>query len=49
VYGARPLKRFLQRDLETKIGRSLIAGQISEGALIKVDFANGEMQVNIES
>lgn len=37
VFGARPLKRYLQRDLETKIGRSLISGQINEGATITVD------------
>ena len=37
VFGARPLKRYLQRDLETKIGRSLISGQISDGSTITVD------------
>src|SRR5262249_28286499 len=34
VYGARPLKRYLQRELETKIGRSLIADEVSDGSLI---------------
>ncbi|MBI5770056.1 MAG: ATP-dependent chaperone ClpB [Verrucomicrobia bacterium] len=32
VFGARPLKRFLQRHLETKLARALISGEISEGA-----------------
>ena len=32
VFGARPLKRFLQRSIETKLARALIAGEISEGS-----------------
>jgi ATP-dependent Clp protease ATP-binding subunit ClpB len=32
VFGARPLKRFLQRHLETRLARALIAGEVAEGA-----------------
>ncbi|WP_221031345.1 ATP-dependent chaperone ClpB [Actomonas aquatica] len=35
VFGARPLKRFLQRQLETKLARALVAGEIGEGATVK--------------
>lgn len=42
VYGARPLKRYLQRDLETKIARSLIGGGIHEGSCIVVDRQDGQ-------
>jgi ATP-dependent Clp protease ATP-binding subunit ClpB len=42
VYGARPLKRYLQRDLETKIGRALLAGGIREGSTVTVDVKPGE-------
>ncbi|SMC25378.1 ATP-dependent Clp protease ATP-binding subunit ClpB [Desulfacinum hydrothermale DSM 13146] len=45
VYGARPLKRFLQRELETRIGRTLIAGDILEGAVIHVDVQDGQLVV----
>ena len=45
VYGARPLRRFIQRGLETRIGRSLIAGDVPEGATIRVDVGNGELTV----
>ena len=45
VYGARPLKRLLQRELETRIGRKLIAGEIADGHTILVDVANGELTV----
>jgi ATP-dependent Clp protease ATP-binding subunit ClpB len=41
VYGARPLKRYLQRDLETKIGRALIGGGIREGSCVIVDRQDG--------
>jgi ATP-dependent Clp protease ATP-binding subunit ClpB len=34
VFGARPLKRFLQRHLETKLARALIAGEVEEGAQV---------------
>ncbi len=47
VYGARPLKRFLQRQLETRIGRALIAGEAGEGASVRVDVAQGALRVEI--
>jgi ATP-dependent Clp protease ATP-binding subunit ClpB len=34
VFGARPLKRFLQRHLETRLARALIANEIAEGATV---------------
>ncbi|MBX9767125.1 MAG: ATP-dependent chaperone ClpB, partial [Bdellovibrionales bacterium] len=37
VYGARPLKRYVQRNLETQIGRELIQGKIVDGATIQID------------
>ena len=35
VFGARPLKRFLQRHIETQLARALISGQVGEGAEVK--------------
>ena len=35
VFGARPLKRFLQRQIETKLARALIAGEVAEGSEVK--------------
>ncbi len=49
VYGARPLKRFLQHQLETKIGRALIAGEIGEGGTIEVGLADGQLAVTLRS
>jgi ATP-dependent Clp protease ATP-binding subunit ClpB len=45
VYGARPLRRFIQREVETRIGRALISGEIGEGAAITVDAEDGELVV----
>jgi len=45
VYGARPLKRFLQSKLETLVGRALISGQVMDKATINVDVHEGKMAV----
>ncbi|MCU0867123.1 MAG: ATP-dependent chaperone ClpB [Planctomycetes bacterium] len=45
VYGARPLKRYLQRELETKIGRKLIAGEVPDGSAIVVDLREGAIVI----
>jgi ATP-dependent Clp protease ATP-binding subunit ClpB len=45
VYGARPLKRYLQHELETRIGRAIIAGEIRDGATITVDARSGSLTV----
>ncbi|HLF57334.1 MAG TPA: AAA family ATPase, partial [Thermoanaerobaculia bacterium] len=43
VYGARPLKRFLQRQLESRIGRALVAGEAPEGSVVEVGVRGGEL------
>jgi ATP-dependent Clp protease ATP-binding subunit ClpB len=45
VYGARPLRRYIQREVETRIGRALIAGEIRDGATITVDAEREELVV----
>jgi ATP-dependent Clp protease ATP-binding subunit ClpB len=45
VYGARPLKRYLQHELETRIGRALVAGEIQDGMHIVVDVRKGELVI----
>ena len=49
VYGARPLRRFLQHELETRIGRALIAGNVLEGATIRVDVREDALTTAIEN
>jgi ATP-dependent Clp protease ATP-binding subunit ClpB len=45
VYGARPLRRYIQRELETRIGRALISGEVSDGATLRVDLKEGELNI----
>jgi ATP-dependent Clp protease ATP-binding subunit ClpB len=45
VYGARPLKRYIQRELETKIGRALIAEELHAGASIRVGVKGDALDV----
>jgi ATP-dependent Clp protease ATP-binding subunit ClpC len=42
-YGARPLRRALQRHIEDELSESLIQGEISEGSLIEVDCKKGNL------
>ncbi len=49
VYGARPLKRYLQHELESKIGRALIAGEVHEGSVLQVDVRRRAVAVEIEN
>ena len=37
VYGARPLKRAIQRELETPIAKAILGGRYGEGATVEVD------------
>lgn len=46
VFGARPLKRFLQRHLETRLARALIAGEVGEGSEINFTIHNDELEVS---
>ncbi|MBN1297546.1 ATP-dependent chaperone ClpB [bacterium] len=47
VFGARPLKRYLQHEIETRIGRALIAGDIGDGARIRIDDREGEIDISV--
>ncbi len=45
VYGARPLRRYLQHTVETLIGRKIIAGQVEAGATLTVGVQDGQLTV----
>jgi ATP-dependent Clp protease ATP-binding subunit ClpB len=45
VYGARPLRRFIQHEVETRIGRALLSGDIRDGATITIDAEGDELVV----
>ena len=45
VYGARPLKRYLQREVETRLGRALVGGDIGAGDRIVIDVEGGSLSI----
>jgi ATP-dependent Clp protease ATP-binding subunit ClpB len=49
VYGARPLRRFISHELETRIGRALIGGDVRDGATIRIDLVEGDLEVGFDN
>ncbi|MGW6281357.1 ATP-dependent chaperone ClpB [Kribbella sp. NPDC055071] len=49
VYGARPLRRFIAREVETRIGRALLGGNVLDGAVIRVTVQDGDISVTHEN
>ncbi len=47
-FGARPLKRFVQRQIETPLARLLIQNDLAEGAKVVVTMDNGQPKLVIE-
>jgi ATP-dependent Clp protease ATP-binding subunit ClpB len=48
IYGARPLKRYIQRNLETKLAREIIAGNIHDHSKINILIENGQLMIHAE-
>ena len=46
IYGARPLKRFIQKEIETPLAREIIKGAIKEKSLVQIDFIKDEFTFN---
>jgi ATP-dependent Clp protease ATP-binding subunit ClpB len=49
VFGARPLRRYIAREVETRIGRALLRGQLADGAVIAVDLEADDIVVRYEN
>jgi ATP-dependent Clp protease ATP-binding subunit ClpB len=43
VYGARPLKRYVQQYVETPLARELVSGRILDGQAVQIDVRDGEL------
>jgi ATP-dependent Clp protease ATP-binding subunit ClpB len=48
VYGARPLRRFIAHEVETKVGRALLGGEVVEGSVVHVDAREGELVIEVK-
>ncbi|MDQ0268756.1 ATP-dependent chaperone ClpB [Cytobacillus purgationiresistens] len=49
VYGARPLKRFIQKHVETKLARDIIAGNIREKSEVLISVGGGNIALEIRN
>jgi ATP-dependent Clp protease ATP-binding subunit ClpB len=49
VYGARPLKRAIQRELETPLGRRILGGEIKEGDQVLIDYDQGRGELTFST
>ena len=45
VFGARPLKRAIQREVETPVARLIVAGKVRDGDTVRVDVAGNTLRV----
>ncbi len=48
MYGARPLKRYLQKNVETLAARLILAGNVGRGDTILIDVADGKLQASVK-
>ena len=48
VYGARPLKRVLQREVETPLARKILGGELPDNSRVVVGMTGGELSFVIE-
>ena len=47
TYGARPLKRFLQKQVETQLARALVAGEVEEGSNVTFSIKDDELVMKV--
>jgi ATP-dependent Clp protease ATP-binding subunit ClpB len=47
TYGARPLKRFLQKQVETQLARALVAGEIEEGSEVTFTIQDDQLKMTV--
>jgi ATP-dependent Clp protease ATP-binding subunit ClpB len=48
VYGARPLKRYLQKHVETALGKKIIRGEVLDGSRVRIVLKRGELDFEVE-
>jgi ATP-dependent Clp protease ATP-binding subunit ClpB len=48
IFGARPLKRYIQRNIETKLAREIISGRVQDQSKVVVTIENDEINLIID-
>ena len=49
VYGARPLRRLMQREIDDKLANLLLAGEVEDGSFVRVDVSGDGQALLVES
>ena len=47
IYGARPLRRLMQQQIDDQLANLILAGSIHDGSLVKVDYAEGSENLSV--
>ena len=47
LYGARPLKRVIVKEIETPVSKLIVGGELAEGSTLKIDAAKGSLKFDI--
>ncbi len=48
-FGARPVKRYLQKHVETSLGRLIVEGKVPEGSHVRLSLEQGELHFDVEA
>ncbi|MBY6270566.1 AAA family ATPase, partial [Parageobacillus thermoglucosidasius] len=48
VYGARPLRRFMQKQIETPLAKEIVAGRVKDYSTVVVDYQNGRIVIEVQ-
>jgi len=48
VYGARPLRRLMQREIDDRLARAILAGEVRDGSAVRVTVAEGGESLELE-
>ena len=47
IYGARPVKRYLQKIIETQIGKLIVGGELADGMTVGIDAGADELEIKV--
>jgi ATP-dependent Clp protease ATP-binding subunit ClpC len=47
IFGARPLRRLIEREIETPLAKLIIAGEVKEGQTVRVEYRGGELKLEV--
>ncbi|HBT39297.1 MAG: ATPase AAA-2 domain protein [Thermotoga sp. 50_1627] len=47
IFGARPLRRLIEKEIETPLAKMIIAGEVKEGQTVRVDYNDGALKLEV--